>query len=155
MTTPGTDHPIQRSRNLARKPMHIESLHGPWPWAATAGYAQAVRVGDTIATGGIGPYDEDGRLIEGTFDDQVRQTFRNIAAVLGQFGADLTNIASMHVYVADPENYQRFVEVRPEFLSAPFPASTAVGATLLIPGMQIEMEAVALVGVRRERASGA
>lgn len=128
---------------------HIESLHGPWAWAATAGYAQAVRVGDTVTTGGIGPYDENGNVIVGTFEDQVRQTYRNIETVLQAFGADLTNMVSMNVYVTEPASYSRFTAVRREFLTHPFPASTAVGVTLLAEGMQVEMNAIALIGATR------
>lgn len=129
--------------------MQIESLHGPWEWAARVGYAQAVRVGDQITTGGIGPYDEHGRVIEGGFEVQVRQTFRNLEAVLRAFGADLGNVVSMNVYVADPASYGQFTAIRPEFLDAPYPASTAVGTALLAEGMQVEMNAVALIGARR------
>ncbi|WP_445519512.1 RidA family protein [Streptomyces sp. NEAU-174] len=127
----------------------IESLHGPWEWAEPVGYAQAVRVGETITTGGIGPYNEHGNVIDGTFEDQVRQTFRNVEAVLRAFGADLTNVVSMNVYVTESDDYGRFTIVRPEFLTAPYPASTAVGVTLLAEGMQVEMNAVALLGAIR------
>lgn len=51
--------------------MIIDSLHGPWPWATQAKYAQAGRAGDLILTGGIGPFDEEGDLINGDCAAQV------------------------------------------------------------------------------------
>jgi len=131
--------------------MTIKSLHGPWEWASTVDYAQGARVGDLVFTGGIGPFDENGDLIDGDFEAQARQTFENLARVLEQFGTSLANVASMNVFIVDPADYDAFKAVRPEFLSAPFPASTATGVgRLLIDGMKIEMNAVAVVNAERQ-----
>jgi 2-iminobutanoate/2-iminopropanoate deaminase len=129
----------------------IESLHGPWPWAASAQYSQAVRVGDTVHTGGIGGFDAEGELVPGGIAEQTRQALRNLSDVLHEFGAGLENIASMTVFVVDRADYGVFKEIRPEFLTWPFPASIAVAAGgLLVEGMVIEMSAVAIVDGRRE-----
>jgi enamine deaminase RidA (YjgF/YER057c/UK114 family) len=41
-------------------------------------------------------------------------------------------------------------KVRLDYLSEPYPASTAVGTTeLAIPGLEIEIEAVAIVGTSK------
>lgn len=132
----------------------IETLHGPWAWAKSVQYSQAVRVGDLVFTGGIAALDEHGELPDEDFAAQTRRTFRNLEAVLAEFGADLTNVAQMTVHVADPDDYATFREIRPEFLRAPYPASTAVGAgRLLADGLKIEITAVASIGgVRQERA---
>ncbi|MFC9363540.1 RidA family protein [Rhodococcus sp. NPDC057014] len=55
----------------------------------------------------------------------------------------------MTVHIPDVENYAVFKEVRREFLQEPWPASTSVGSPLLVPGMLIEIEAIAAVGGRR------
>ncbi|MFD1210728.1 RidA family protein [Arthrobacter sp. GCM10027362] len=128
----------------------IETLHGPWPWAKDAQYAQAVRIGDTILTGGQGGFTEDGNLVSTDTAEQTRQTFRNLQAVLAQFGETLDAVAAMTVYIADPADYEVFKQVRSEFLSHPFPASTAVGAgTLLVEGMKVEIQATAVAGGKR------
>jgi len=133
----------------------IESLHGPWAWAVAAQYSQAVRVGETVYTGGIGGFDAEGALVPGGFAEQARQALTNVSAVLGEFDAGMENIASMTVFVLEPADYTIFTSIRPEFLTWPFPASTAVGAgKLLVEGMLIEMSAVAIVGGRREERGG-
>lgn len=131
-------------------PVIIDSLHGPWPWATQAKYAQAVRAGDLILTGGIGPFDEEGDLINGDCAAQVRQTFSNLRVVLAEFGCGLEAIASMTVFVSDQAAYETFQAVRPDYLGAPYPASTAVAAgRLLVDGMRIEINAIAYAGANR------
>jgi 2-iminobutanoate/2-iminopropanoate deaminase len=53
------------------------------------------------------------------------------------------------VYVANKDDYDAFKRVRAEVLAPPFPASTAVEATLLIDGMLVEIDAVAARGAVR------
>ncbi|MFF2113901.1 RidA family protein [Rhodococcus koreensis] len=127
----------------------IEIHEAPFSWAASAEYSQVVRVGDTIYTAGQGGFDDAGELVGGGFVEQARQTFRNIDAALRTHGADLTSVVKMTVHIPDVENYAVFKEVRREFLQEPWPASTAVGSALLVPGMLIEIEAIAAVGGRR------
>ncbi|MBD3008213.1 MULTISPECIES: RidA family protein [unclassified Streptomyces] len=83
-------------------------------------------------------------------ETQVRQTLENLATVLSSFGCGLDNIVSMNVFVSDPETYKVFQSVRPQVLTAPYPASTAIGAgRLLADGMRIEINAIACTGARR------
>jgi enamine deaminase RidA (YjgF/YER057c/UK114 family) len=49
------------------------------------------------------------------------------------------------------EDYAAFKRLRPELLRAPFPASTGVVVGMLIPGMLVEIEAIAVRGPGRER----
>ncbi|MFE5704949.1 RidA family protein [Rhodococcus koreensis] len=127
----------------------IEIREAPFTWAESAEYSQAARVGDIVYTAGQGGFDDDGELVAGGFVDQTRQTLRNIDAALRSHGADLTSVVKMTVHIPDAENYTLFKEIRREFFQAPWPASTAVSSQLLVPGMLIEIEAVAVVGGRR------
>ncbi|NKX54380.1 RidA family protein [Arthrobacter mobilis] len=130
----------------------IQTLHGLWPWTKDAQYAQAVRIGDTILTGGQGGFAKDGNLVSVDTAEQTRQTFRNLEAVLAQFGETLDAVAAMTVYIAEPADYEVFKQVRTGFLSHPFPASTAVGVgALLAEGMKVEIQVTAVVGGRRSR----
>lgn len=129
----------------------IEALQGPWTWATSVQYSQAVRVGDMVFTGGIGGFDPDGNLVPGGFEAQVRQTMTNLAQVLEAFGTSLANVASMTVFVQHPADYELFKGIRPDYLEFPYPASTAVGAgQLLVEGMLFEMNAIAVMDGERQ-----
>lgn len=136
-------------------PLPIQALQGPWTWATSVQYSQAVRVGDMVFTGGIGGFDPDGNLVSGGFEAQVRQTMTNLGQVLEACGTSLRNVASMTVFVQHRDDYELFKSIRPDYLDYPYPASTAVGAgQLLVEGMLFEMNAVALVGGERQTLSG-
>src|SRR5260370_21528655 len=43
-------------------------------------YSQAIRSGGLLFLAGQGPFRPDGSKVEGAFDEQARQTFRNLEA---------------------------------------------------------------------------
>jgi 2-iminobutanoate/2-iminopropanoate deaminase len=130
--------------------MEIVTGRPPFAWAENVQYSQSVAAGDLVFTAGQGGFDDEGNIVEGGFEAQVRQTFANVAAALAMHGASLDGIVKLTVYVADRADYDVFKRVRAELLAPPYPAGTAVEATLLIDGMLFEMDAVAVRGgVRR------
>ena len=112
-------------------------------------YCDAVRFGDLLFISGIPPTDAAGRLVGG--DDvaaQARQVFVNMKAVLEAAGATFADILKVTVYLLDVNDRRKINPVRQEFFGAARPASTLIGVReLAIPGMKVEIEAVA--GLRR------
>ena len=129
--------------------MEIVTGRPPFAWAESVQYSQSVAAGDLVFTAGQGGFDDDGNVIDGGIEAQVRQTFANLAAALAVHGAGLDGIVKLTVYVANRADYDAFKRVRAEVLAPPFPASTAVEATLLIDGMLVEIDAVAVRGAVR------
>ena len=63
------------------------------PWEKEYGYAQSVKVGDTIYISGQVGHDETGKIVgRGDMEAQMRQTYINIQKVLTQYGATMDNI---------------------------------------------------------------
>ena len=121
----------------------------PWRWQERLGFSQALRVGgaeSVVFVAGQGPVSADGELVgEGDFDAQVRRTFENLGTVLEDAGASLDGIVKLGVYLTDIGTLRDYGRVRGEFLTGPPPASTAVQVgALALPGMMIEVEAVAV-----------
>jgi enamine deaminase RidA (YjgF/YER057c/UK114 family) len=84
------------------------------PWEVAYGYAQAVRVKDTIYVAGQLSHDAAGHLVgaapldpEGRIADtsnmalQMRTTYANTAILLEQFGASLQHVVEEVIYVTD------------------------------------------------------
>lgn len=84
------------------------------PWEDEYGYAQAVKVGDTIYVSGQLSHDDEGNFIgpaplddQGRIQDhsnmeiQMRQTYVNAKKLLAQYGATLDNVVEEVVYVTD------------------------------------------------------
>lgn len=115
---------------------------------ANRAYSSAVttRAGTTIwLAGHTGTVDESGASLSG-FDDQVRQTFKNIEATLKRAGGSLSDMVTMTVFIRDVRHGDRFVELRREILIKDFPASALVTvAGFARPDIQIEVMPVAVI----------
>ena len=122
----------------------------PWSWQERFGYSQGWRVDGASAIvflAGQGPVAADGGLVgDGDFDAQVRQTFANVETVLEHAGASLDALVKLTVYLTDIGRLRDYGRIRSEVLRGPPPAGTAlqVGA-LALPGMMVEVDAVAVV----------
>ena len=92
--------------------------------------------------------DLTGKDIKGDFEAQTRTVFALIDEVLKRAGGDLSNIVTMTVFMTDPRNGQTFQKVRSEmFPNKNYPASAQITVSnLAVPGMQIEVQAVAVIG---------
>ena len=80
--------------------MEIVTGRPPFAWAETVQYSQSVAAGDLVFTAGQGGFDDDGNVVEGGIEAQVRQTFANVASALAMHGASLDGIVKLTVYVA-------------------------------------------------------
>ena len=118
------------------------------PWAVGLDFAASVAVGELIFTSGQTGHRADGSL-PGGFEAQLRGAFENLDAVLRADGGSLDSIVRLTTFLARAEDYSVFKRLRPEFLRAPFPASTGVVVSMLIPGMLVELEAIAVRGSGR------
>ncbi len=77
---------------------------------------------------------------------QARQTLENIQAILASVGGEMDDIVSVIVYVTHMEPLMDVHEVRKEFFSEPYPASTLVQVDALVkPEFLIEISAVAVI----------
>jgi reactive intermediate/imine deaminase len=111
-------------------------------------YCDAVRFGDLLFISGIPPTDAAGRVVSEDVAEQARQVFLNMKRVLEAAGAGFADILKVTVYLLDVEDRRKINPVRQEFFGAARPASTLIGVSeLAIPGMKVEVEAVA--GLRR------
>jgi enamine deaminase RidA (YjgF/YER057c/UK114 family) len=122
----------------------LKALHPEGAPAADAGYSPAVLAQGQrlLFISGQGPED-----VKADMETQVRQTFERIGILLKAAGASFANVVIIRSYwVHLSRDLPIFRKVRREFLVEPYPASTAVGTTeLAIPGLELEIEAVAVL----------
>ena len=97
------------------------------------GYAQAVRVGDSVHVSGQVARDEDGELVgAGDMAAQMRAVYANIARALAPFGADLANVVEEVTYVTDVAAASKVAgEVRHEAYGVPAGEPIEVASTLV------------------------
>ena len=110
-------------------------------------YTDAVRVGDLLFVSGCPALDADGNLVGG--DDtvaQYAQVLENLRLVLEAAGSTPQDVVKVTVFMTDCEERPLINPLRQRFFGDARPASTLVEVRdLPVPGMKVEMEAVAIV----------
>jgi len=82
---------------------------------------------------------------QGNFRVQVPLTFENLNTTLKEAGALLENIVKFGVYLTNMDNLPDYGAVQAEFFRGSMPAQTVAQInSLALPGMMIEVEAVAV-----------
>ena len=92
--------------------------------------------------------DEAGNDISGNFEAQVRTVFSLMDKTLQKAGGSLANLVTMTVFINDPRNGDRFVEMRRDtFKDGNYPGSALITVSNFArPGMLIEIQGIAVIG---------
>jgi enamine deaminase RidA (YjgF/YER057c/UK114 family) len=108
----------------------------------------AVRVGATLRLTGHTGETENG-VFSDDAEEQIRQTFRNIALTLAEAEASWSDVVEINSYhVGLLHQAEAVLSIAAEFLEDPYPAWTAVGVTELIhPEALVEISCVAVAPV--------
>ena len=110
-------------------------------------YSQGWRAGDFIFVTGTGPIGPDGSVQGATIEEQTELTIDNIEAILKSEGATLDDVVKVSAYLLDTSLFPRYNAVYARRFRKPYPARTTVGSDLrVVPGMMIEIDAIAYVG---------
>jgi 2-iminobutanoate/2-iminopropanoate deaminase len=123
------------------KRVPIRSADAPPP---AGPYSHAIRSGHLLFLAGQAPFRTDGSKVEGTFEEQARQTFTNLQAVAATAGASLADAVRVGVYLRDMANFPAMNKIYVEFFRDPMPARTTIQSEL--PGFEIEVDAVIALG---------
>ena len=100
------------------------TISGPW--------SHGIRVGPLVFTSGQVPINpETGHVDSADVADQVRQSLKNIEAILSQAGARRDDIAKVTVYLRDYADFPAVNREYERFFEAPYPARTLITAASL------------------------
>ena len=110
-------------------------------------YSQAVCVNGWLYVSGQIPLDPaTGRLIEGSFKDQVRRALENAKAILEAAGGSLESVVKVTVYLKDMFKFQEFNEVYSEYFKQAPPARSVVEVSSLPRDAELMIDLVAYLG---------
>jgi enamine deaminase RidA (YjgF/YER057c/UK114 family) len=82
-------------------------------------------------------------IIPPTFDEQCRQIYTNIVALLADASMRPSDLVKLTVFLTDPQQVLAHGQIRREYLGDHQPASSAVVVQTLNPAWLLEVEAVA------------
>jgi 2-iminobutanoate/2-iminopropanoate deaminase len=88
--------------------------------------------------------DGSGKIVPGTFEEEMRRSIENLRQILETAGSDLAHVAQTRNYVRDAEDVALFNKIYTEYFTAPYPARTTI--TNCLPAtLRYEIECVAVV----------
>jgi 2-iminobutanoate/2-iminopropanoate deaminase len=126
--------------------MPAEPVPTPSAPGAAGPYSPAVRAGDWLALAGqVGIDPATGKLAGGGVADQTRQAMANVAAVLGDCGASLGDVAKTTVFLVDMGDFPVMNEIYAEAFAGHRPARSTVAVAALPLGARVEVEVWAYV----------
>ena len=132
---------------------------GSWDWSIAVPLSQGWRAGERIFVGGQISADKTGASVDvGNLDAQTHNLYRYIDKILSEAGASLNDLVHIKICFKynsiDPASGKHFVdrimEISEEYVDDPAPVLTAFAVDLLYPGLDLEIDAMAIVDPERQ-----
>src|SRR3954470_16034079 len=121
--------------------MPVVPVPTPSAPAAAVPYSPAVRAGDWLVLAGqVGLDPATAKLVDGGTEAQARQVLANVAAILRDCGAAITDVAKTTVFVTDIGEFAIVNAVYAEAFGDHRPARSTVQVAALPAGAQVEIE---------------
>jgi 2-iminobutanoate/2-iminopropanoate deaminase len=114
--------------------------------AAIGPYSQAIVAnGVAYLSGQLGMDPATGQLVEGGFEAQVRQAFKNLEELTKASGSSLDQCLKLTLFLTDLAHFATVNQIMQERFSAPFPARSTIGVASLPRAALFEVEAIVLI----------
>ncbi len=114
--------------------------------AAIGPYAQANIYGNLVITSGQIPLiPETGAIVEGGIEEQTKQVFANLKAILEEAGSGLDKILKTTCFLKDMNDFATVNEIYGSYFDGEFPSRSAIEIARLPKDALIEIEAIAYI----------
>ena len=106
-------------------------------------FSESVRVGDLLFLSGMVGVAADGKLVAGGIVTETHQIFTSMRAALERRDLGFADVVKCTVFLTDIAEWPAFNEIYKEYFKAPYPARSALAASGLALGAQVEVECIA------------
>lgn len=114
--------------------------------AAIGPYAQANIYGNLVFTSGQIPLvPETGEMVEGGIEEQTKQVFANLKAVLEEAGSGLDKIIKTTCFLKDMGDFAVVNEIYGGYFDGDYPSRSAIEVARLPKDALIEIEVIAYI----------
>ena len=121
----------------------MKAFHTDKAPAAVGPYVQALKAGNFLYISGQTPIvPETGKLVDGDIEEQTRQVFRNIEAILDEAGYEKTDVLKSTVFLTDMANFQAMNKIYAEFYGEHRPTRSAFAVKALPVNAIVEIETI-------------
>jgi 2-iminobutanoate/2-iminopropanoate deaminase len=101
-----------------------QTAHLPLP------FSPAIITGDWVFVSGQASVDDQGAIVNGSFEEEMHRSMRNLEVVLNAAGCSLTDVVAVRAYVHDPADLAEFNALYREYFTNPLPARTTLTSCL-------------------------
>ncbi len=108
-------------------------------------YSQAIINGNLIFTSGQIHVTPDGKLLEGTIEEQMHQVMKNLQAILQAAGVDFSAVVKTTIYIIDMSLYGKVNEVYATYMTEPYPARETACVKELPARARVEISMIAII----------
>lgn len=113
-------------------------------------FSPAIKAGDFVYVSGQASVDrENGSVIEGTFEEEMRRSIENLEVILREAGLTLDNVINIKSYVADQKDLKEYNKIYPEYFKDPQPTRSTI-VNVLPTFLKFELDCVAYVPNTRQ-----
>jgi 2-iminobutanoate/2-iminopropanoate deaminase len=125
---------------------HVRQLNPDALGAPLAPYSQATVAGNLVFVAGQVALDAGNRIVApGDAHEQTKVVLERIETILRELGGSLADVASATVYLTDLALFPAFDAGWVDMLGEHRPARATVRADLLLDGLVVEVQAVAVI----------
>lgn len=128
--------------------MERQRVSAGTPWGEVVGYSRAVKAGNLVFVAGTTASGPDGKALHpGDPGKQAEVALQRIGAALQALGAGLDDVVETRIYVRDIAHREAVGRAHGAAFARARPAATMVEvASLITPGLLVEISAVAVIG---------
>jgi 2-iminobutanoate/2-iminopropanoate deaminase len=120
----------------------IQTDHAP---AAIGPYSQGIAAGGFVFCSGQIPLDPvTGAVVAGGIEEQTRQVFKNLSAILEAAGSSLDQAVKCTVFLQDMNDFAAMNKVYAEFFKGVAPARAAYQVVRLPKDVKVEIDCIAV-----------
>ena len=106
-------------------------------------FTPVVEANGFVFVSGQASVDATGRLVPGSFEEEMRRSMANVVSVLASAGLTLRDVVRVTSYVHDAADGPRYNELYREYFAEPFPARTTL-SNCLSPALKFEIDVIAV-----------
>ena len=109
----------------------------------TLPFSPSITKGNFVFTSGQIYLTKEGKLLDGTIEEQTKQVMENLKKVLKKAGVSFTDVVKTTIYTTDMALYGKISDTYADYLSEPYPAREMVCVKELPLGTKVEISMIA------------
>ena len=106
-------------------------------------FSAAVDANGFVFVSGQASVDDQGVIVSGDFEQEMRRSMSNVQRILAAVGLDLGDVVRVTSYVHDPAHLPQYNLLYREYFSSPLPARTTITSCLSV-ALKFEIDVIAV-----------